>query len=420
MLIDNICVQCNYCKSKIRMRFQMGYFDIPFDFCCPECGVHINGIRKIVDEHTFELHNATSVSCGLENVDYYADFSVELPHSKIRKYVSIEEMTENGFSPFLMTTSLFTGDTYSELVLEMRKVLEFRDSVWPRITPLYDLFFNKKIKLTREPLRNISEKFTVHNELDVMMALHQSGVLGLNHMLPEGSLQTFMDLPRKIYQQKNLSKLDALVETLGGKEYFESIAKRLVKIYSRWLADFEKYIPVVMLSLGDAKEKFNRERYGIATTSFEEMKAFYADSYELILEMVDVPVFLNNMVIRGDYGAFSATANVKSIAQYRNQTKSERIKSLIDDEPFSKAIPLNRNVRNAIAHYNYEFDAGTQKISFIDRYKNKENSVEMHLIDLALLCYDNMTILLYLDELMYSLRKWDYRKTGMRPHICKS
>lgn len=144
MLIDNICVQCNYCKSKIRMRFQMGYFDIPFDFCCPECGVHINGIRKIVDEHTFELHNATSVSCGLENVDYYADFSVELPHSKIRKYVSIEEMTENGFSPFLMTTSLFTGDTYSELVLEMRKVLEFRDSVWPRITPLYDLFFNKK------------------------------------------------------------------------------------------------------------------------------------------------------------------------------------------------------------------------------------------------------------------------------------
>lgn len=149
----------------------------------------------------------------------------------------------------------------------------------------------KKIKLTREPLRNISEKFTVHNELDVMMALHQSGVLGLNHMLPEGSLQTFMDLPRKIYQQKNLSKLDALVETLGGKEYFESIAKRLVKIYSRWLADFEKYIPVVMLSLGDAKEKFNRERYGIATTSFEEMKAFYADSYELILEMVDVPVF---------------------------------------------------------------------------------------------------------------------------------
>lgn len=239
-------------------------------------------------------------------------------------------------------------------------------------------------------------------------------------MLPEGSLQTFMDLPRKIYQQKNLSKLDALVETLGGKEYFESIAKRLVKIYSRWLADFEKYIPVVMLSLGDAKEKFNRERYGIATTSFEEMKAFYADSYELILEMVDVPVFLNNMVIRGDYGAFSATANVKSIAQYHNQTKSERIKSLIDDEPFSKAIPLNRNVRNAIAHYNYEFDAGTQKISFINRYKNKENSVEMHLIDLALLCYDNMTILLYLDELMYSLRKWDYRKTGMRPHICKS
>lgn len=38
-MVDNVFVQCNYCKTKIRMRFQMGFFDIPFDFCCPGCGV---------------------------------------------------------------------------------------------------------------------------------------------------------------------------------------------------------------------------------------------------------------------------------------------------------------------------------------------------------------------------------------------
>ncbi len=419
-MVDSICVECEYCKTKMRMRFQMGYFDLPFNFCCPECGVHIHGVRKIVAEHIFELHNAKAVSCDLENVDYYADFSVELPHSKIRKYVSVEELTKNGFSPFLMTTRLFKDDSYFKLVSEMKTLLEFRDSVWPRITPLYDLFFNRKIKLTREPLRNISGKFTVHNELDVMMALHQSGVLGLNHMLPMNSLQIFMDLSNTIYQKENLSKLDALIETLGGKDFFESVAKRLVKIYSRWLSDFEKYIPVVMLSLGDGKDKFDRQRYGIATTSFEEMKSFYADSYELILEMVDIPVLLNNMLIRGDHHVFSPGANVKNLTEYRKQAKSERIKSLIEEEPFGKAIPLNRNVRNAIAHYTYEFDASSQKITFIDRYKNKENSVEMYLIDLAFLCYDNMTMLIYFNEMMYSLRKWDYRKTGMQPHICKS
>ncbi len=419
-MVDSICVQCEYCKTKIRMRFQMGYFDIPFDFCCPTCGVHIHGIRKITDHHFFEANNATRIDCDLDNVDFYADFSVELPHSKIRKYVSLEEITANGFSPFMMTSRLFEDNTSSNLTKEMGYCLEFRDSLWPRITPLYDLFFKRKIKLTKEPLRNISPKYTVHNELDVMMSLHQCLVLGMNHMLPEDTLIIFSNLAKEVYKECNLPKLDSLINALGGKPYFESIAKRLIKICSRWLSDFEKYIPVVMLSLGDAKEKFDRNRYGIATTSFEDMKSFYSDSYELVLEMIDIPVFLNNLTVRGDYNSFSSCANVKDISQYSEQLKSAHVKCLIDDEPFSKAISLKRNVRNAIAHYTYEFDAETQKITFLDRFKNKETSVEMYLIDLAFLCYDNMQILLYFNELMYTLRKWNYRKTGMCPHILRS
>ena len=50
-MVDNVFIQCDYCKAKIRMRFQMGYFDIPFDFPCPECGVHIHGLRRITEEH---------------------------------------------------------------------------------------------------------------------------------------------------------------------------------------------------------------------------------------------------------------------------------------------------------------------------------------------------------------------------------
>ena len=42
IVIDNVFVRCNYCKTKLRFRFQMGYFDIPFDICCPTCGIHIS------------------------------------------------------------------------------------------------------------------------------------------------------------------------------------------------------------------------------------------------------------------------------------------------------------------------------------------------------------------------------------------
>ena len=68
-MVDNVLIQCDYCKAKIRMRFQMGYFDIPFDFPCPECGVHIHGLRKITEEHSLKLNNAAVVEFDLHDAD---------------------------------------------------------------------------------------------------------------------------------------------------------------------------------------------------------------------------------------------------------------------------------------------------------------------------------------------------------------
>lgn len=416
-MVDNTCVQCNYCKIRIRLRFQMGYFDIPFDICCPECGVHISGVRRIIDESSIELHNANLIVCPLDDVDYYADFSVELPHSKIKKFVSQDEIIKNGFSPFMMTMQLFKDDIYFQLTQKMGNTLSFRDDMWPRISALYDLLFSRKIELMKEPLHSISERFVVKNELDAMMALHQTCVMGFNKMLPDGTLQEFIDLSKIIYRDDVVHQLGSLIDILGKKEYFEFTSKRLIKIYTRWLSDFEKYMSATILELGNAKDSFDREKYGIATTSFENVMSFYADSYELILDMIDIAVLLNNVTVRGDYNKFSPRANVKDFSGYFKQAKSERVKSMLENEPFGKVIPLNRNIRNAIAHYTYDFDSSSQRITFVDKYKNKESKVETYLIDLAMLCYENMRILIYLDELMYSLQKWDYIRAGMKPNI---
>lgn len=106
-MVDNVFIQCDYCKAKIRMRFQMGYFDIPFDFPCPECGVHIHGLRRITEEHSLKLNNAAVVEFDLNEPHYYADFSVELPHAKTTKFESIEKIVTKGFSPFLMSSNLY-------------------------------------------------------------------------------------------------------------------------------------------------------------------------------------------------------------------------------------------------------------------------------------------------------------------------
>lgn len=358
-MVDNVFIQCDYCKTKIRMRFQMGYFDIPFVFCCPECGVHIHGLREIVKGNSTKINNASVIDFDLDTPHYYADFSVELPHAKTAKYESIEKMAEAGFSPFLMTSRLYGNDSCIDLIKNMQSFLLFRGSFWPKLTPLYDLFFNGRIDLTQEHFLKISPRFEVKNELDAMVALHQSTILGMRAILNNGVLGEFTEAAKKITAPATLSKLKNFIVALGGKEYFDSVSKRLIRIYSRWMTNFEKYIPATMLSLGGAADKFDKEVFGIATTSFEDMKSFYADSYELILDFVDVAIGLNNIVVRGDYNSFPSNSvkvkkknQVETFEEYRELVKSTRLNLLIDNEPFSKAIPLNRNVRNAIAHFN--------------------------------------------------------------------
>lgn len=424
-MVDNVIVKCKYCATVIRMRFQMGYFDIPFNFCCPECGVHIHGLRKIVNESTFELNNAEKTSGKIEDADYYIDLSVELPHKKITKYESLEKLMESGFSPFMNTLLLYDSEEYINLMKKMARLLQFRQHGWQQLLPLYDLFFNKKIYLMEKHFASMSSRFVVKNELDALMALHQTTVIGMNSILGETTLDEYKELSRKITLPSMLPKINDFIIDLGGKDYFDSVFKRLIKIYSRWMTDFEKYIPATMLSLGGATDKFDKDTYGIATASFEDMKSFYADSYELILDYVDVAIGLNNIAERGDHNSFPDNSikvdkkknRVDTFEDYKAIIKSSRLQLLVDDEPFSKAIPLNRNVRNAIAHFNYDFEASSQKIIFSDKHKNKSNNVELYLIDLALLCYENMTILVYMDELMYTLRKFDYMKDGMCPHI---
>lgn len=424
-MIEHTFVQCEYCKTYILLRFQMGYFDIPFDFCCPGCGVHINGLKRIVNDHDIAINSALITEEDLDSLEYYADFSVELPHAKTNRFESIESLMKTKFSPFMMTASLYEGDKYFELIKHMREFLSFRSSCWPKLTPLFDLFFNGKIALTQEHFLKISSRFVVKNDLDALMALHQATVLGMNTILPNGTLGKFIDASKQICTPSVLLKMDDLITSLGGDEYFNSVSKRLVRIYDRWIVNFEKYIPATMLSLGNAVEKLDKDTFGIATTSFEDMIKFYADSYELILDYIDVAIGLNNIVVRGAHNTFPAntirvnkkTPCVGSFEDYREIVKSSRLNLLVDNEPFSKAIPLNRKVRNAIAHFSYEFNAGTQKITFSDKYKSNDNAVELYLIELALLCYENISILVYLDELLYSLRKIHYTKLGMFPNI---
>lgn len=415
-MIDRIYIKCNYCKTNILLRFQLGEFDIPFSFNCPNCNVNINGIRRIVSNNFIELNNAIQVE--ETEPEYYEDLAVELPHRKIQKYVSFETMYYNGISPFMDMIKLFKDpQDYMNIMKSIGSFMAFKVNDWDLIKSLYDLYFGNRIDLIQDPIIKFSPNYIVNNKLDATMALHQLTIVGLNKILESNSLEEFMKYSSKIMGKENIAEVKKFVKFIKNNMDFDFELKRIIKVYSRWIEDFEKYIPIVTISLGNLREKFNKENYGIATMSFENMINFYKDTYELLLDMVTFAVGLNNIFTRGKYDSFSDKTDILNFEKYNNLVKSQRLKALIQEEPFSKCISMNRNVRNAIAHYTYDFDSKSQKIYFYDKHKNNESIVELYLCDLALLCYDNIRILVYLNELFYSLRKIDFIESGMIPNI---
>ena len=293
----------------------------------------------------------------------------------------------------------------------------FKTNKWNLLNSLYDIYIGNKIEFIKEPILSFLPNYTVNNKLDAAMALHQSSVIGMNKILDSNCLEEFMECSNKIMGKNTIFEVKRFVEFLKNNENFDFQVKRILKIYSRWIVDFERYIPIVTTSLGKLRDVFNKENYGIATISFENMISFYNDTYELLLDMVTVAVGLNNIFVRGDFNKFISKSDLENFDDYYKLTKSQRLNALGKEEPFSKYICMDRNVRNAIAHYTYDFENNTQKIYFYDKYKNKEKIKELYLCDLALLCYDNITILVYLNELFYNIRKIDLLGSGMIPNI---
>ena len=192
-MIKSTIVKCNFCNEKILLRFQIGYFNIPCDFSCPNCDVSIHGIKKI-NKNNLIISNAKEISEEINNARFYGNFSTEFLNKKVSKFNCLEDIINNGTSPFMNTTMMFEDYKKCQNIMEkMGKFLRFKESFLNKINPLHELFFNKKIDLIEKPLLEFSENYIIKNELDAEIALHQLITMGMNHIMPSNTLKEYTD-----------------------------------------------------------------------------------------------------------------------------------------------------------------------------------------------------------------------------------
>jgi len=416
-MIRSGVVKCKFCDEKVLLKFQIGYFDIPFDFSCPKCGVSIYGIKKI-NPNIFIINNAKEISDKLENIKFCGYFSTEFLNRKIFKYNSLEDMFKNGISPFINTVMMFEEPKiYQNVMKKMSDYLHFKKIFLSKVKPLYELFFNDKLELLTKPLLDFSKSYIIKNNLDAEMALHQIITIGMQHIMPSNTLKNYTDIANKIMLGKEIQETINFIKFFESKINIKELSKKIIEIYDRWVNDFEKYMSVIILSITDKTDEIDKETYGISTINFKDMITFYADSYELILEMIMLPIGLNNIKERKKYDCFPTESTINNFKTFFNKIKYQRVDALKENEEYSKCLNINRNVRNSIAHFDYQINNETQLITFYDKYKGSEKNIEMFLFDFALLCYENIKFIIYLNELFYNIKKISYITKGLKPSI---
>ena len=415
-MVRTTTIQCEYCNKKILTRFQIGYYDIPFAFYC-NCGVTIEGCLNF-ENGKFDLTNAKEIETDFDDIDYYINLSSEFYCRKMAPFKGIEDMLSNGMTPFMISINCFDGE--NSIISAGEKMSEFdnfKKDIWPRVKPLYELLFNGHYELIKEKIDKFPILLNVENELDAYMTLHQIVVVNLSNLFKEKVLESYISIAKDIFCSDKINEINEFIKFLKTRMNFNTLSKKIFQIYSEWIDNFYKYLPIVYMSFAEHGDYLDKKQYGISTISFDELKSFYEKSYELILEMLAFIVGLNNIFERCDFNSFYDGSNVKDFDSYMKLTKYNRINAVFDGDMFSKCLSLNRNARNSIAHFDYEYDKATQLITFYDRHKDKYSESKLYLRDLAELCFDNLRLIMYINELFYAIRKIDYINAGNTIHV---
>lgn len=148
---------------------------------------------------------------------------------------------------------------------------------------------------------------------------------------------------------------------------------------------------------------------GVSTASFEDVKQFYLDTYEVVTEVATLVAAYNNLRHRGDHSAMaSIRKDVASLSDFEAKTKANRLQYFSTGEDFDRFLsPLPDNkLRNTIGHNSYRFDGVRQLIIYNPDPKGDESKVRnKEFVEFLQDCWSLFLIVVDLSELVYQTRK---------------
>jgi len=416
-MVYNCYIKCQVCGKITRIRLQVGWRNQhPIVVACGECGTSISGIAYMDQENAgldFQFSNA-EIMADVTEAAFIVECSSEF--TTYKHCIDHKKIIGETLTPFMRTFQKMDYEKFRDCV----SALKSTENRWEHYKRIQDLFSNGKDQYLVQELKKlfVNEKFYYRNKLEILRMVHMVEYLGFMIPLCKKEIQDVSECMLK--NKKQLNDITAFITCLEQKEGYrlEELQKLIYKTQNDFVMNYPALIPA--LSLYFYKEKFVAyDDEGSTTSDFESIKQFYIDVYEALGTLLIVPLGLNNIEYRHDFNDFKFSNGPKEtgIDGFIKLSKANKFKQIDLSECFTKNFKVNRvaQLRNAIGHNDYVYDAMTQKITYKYDPKDKAKEDEMYLLEMEELAINMFIAVLLIAECIYQLRKIDLVDKGEVP-----
>lgn len=295
--------ECEVCGASTLVRIQLGWLNMhPIRFNCGECGILITG-QLYAEQQSPNVHIDFDNVKELEDIsksDYYIEVSGELLTKKLQSF----NYEESIIPPFFSSGIGLMGEQYNSFKEKTYTFLYILENKWAIYRRFNELWFNENYKYLKQDLKKyiLNKEFPLNNELQYLTAIRQINIKLLSSILNKNffNIQIKFISDEIVNQMRmNPGELNRLAKIY--QPLLHRYDEKIFDLIKQFTEKFRFMIPVFGADFYTDNKQSVLEKKGITTVSFEELKQFYVDIYEVITELLDLVISYNNLKYRKNY-----------------------------------------------------------------------------------------------------------------------
>ena len=306
-MVTNKFYKCKVCGEIIRIRYQVGYCEMPINVYCPKCNTHFSGVISPKEDLSilFSLNNV--IECDeVESGGYTIELS---PEFLTLKYQINKSKLFPGLTPFMRFRLKNNNDADDETIQRTIHLAIESNNYANQIETLFNLLDKNDIPLIRNYLNSINNEYisffksrsnldNISTKLDFLLFIKQYTKSLINSSLLDSThsrINTLFESLDKIRKRNDYNEYKRLLKFLDQGDYFSMMLNEIPKYIVNFIDNFKQFVPCY-LEYKNASD-IDYSEIGISCADAGKMCELYSNGFELLGRIIDPSIALDNLLI---------------------------------------------------------------------------------------------------------------------------